>query len=88
MVRIVDLAFEAYAVGCIVYAVCSWISHPQAKKLENWLRPWYEPLLQQIRRVVRPILCKTTCIDVAPLVLLLGLAIARKVVLAILLLPY
>jgi uncharacterized protein YggT (Ycf19 family) len=88
LAQLVAMAFDVYGLGLIAYAVCSWIPYPQAKKLENWLRPWYEPLLRQIRRVIKPLAYHTTRVDLTPLVLFLGLVLARKMILAILLLPY
>jgi len=86
--QLVALAFSIYGLGLVGYTLCSWVRHPQIRKVENWLRPWYEPLLQRVRRVIKPVPMGSMNVDLTPVAVLIGIVIVRKVILALLLIPY
>ncbi len=84
LVRLVDLLFDIYILGLIVFAVSSWVQHPQAFKLRAWLRPFYEPALAPIRNLLGTMNLGGAGLDFSPLVLILGLAVLRTVVISLL----
>lgn len=88
LAQLVAFVFNVYLLGLAVFTICSWVNYPQIKKFYNWLRPWYEPLLQRLRRVIKPLRVGTTYFDFTPLVAMIGIVIARKVLMALLLMPY
>ena len=88
LVQLVALAFDIYGLGLFVYVLCSWVRHPKIRKIENWLKPWYEPLFERVRRVIKPIPVGKTKVDLTPMIILIGIVIVRKVILALLLIPY
>lgn len=77
---IVYFAFNVYALGLIIYVACTWIQHPTAAKVREWLHRWYEPVLEALRRAIKPVTIGTKRVDFTPLVLLVGIMIARKLV--------
>ena len=38
MTTIIYLLFNVYAVGLLVYVVCSWVTHPKATDIKHWLQ--------------------------------------------------
>ena len=89
MIQLVYFVFNAYALGLVVYTLCSWVNHEKVKAVEKWLSPLYDWALQRIRRVVPPLkFGPTHHIDITPMILLFGVIVARKVVMWILLTPY
>ena len=88
LAQLVDLASSVYALGLFVYAVCIWIRHAQAQAAAKWLKRWYDPFLLPLRKAIKPVTLGKMAVDFTPMVLLLGIVIARKVLIAILLLPY
>lgn len=88
MIQLVYFVFNAYAMGLVVYTLCSWVNHEKVKAVEKWLSPLYAPVLQRIRRVVKPLKFGATHIDITPMILLFGIVVARKVIMLILLTPY
>ncbi|OHB67576.1 MAG: hypothetical protein A2Y77_09990 [Planctomycetes bacterium RBG_13_62_9] len=88
LVQLVTFAFNVYAMGLIIYGLCSWLPQPGGKRVRDWLRPWYEPVLERVRRVVKPVRIGSTNVDFSALVVLIGIVIVRKITLALLLMPY
>ena len=88
LAQLVALAFNVYGLGLFVYVLCSWVRHPKIKMIENWLKPWYEPLFERVRRVIKPIPVGKIKVDITPMIILIGIVILRKVSLALLLIPY
>lgn len=88
LVKLVTLVFNIYGLGLFVYVLCSWVKHPKIKNVENWLKPWYEPIFERVRRVIKPIPAGRVRLDISPMVILIGIVIVRKVILALLLMPY
>ncbi|MBN1672818.1 MAG: YggT family protein [Kiritimatiellae bacterium] len=86
--RLIHYAFSVYQLGLLAYVVCSWIAHPTARSVRLWLARFYEPLLIPIRRVVPALRTGHTAIDFSPLILLIGLALARGLLISILLPPF
>ena len=88
LARLVYLAFNVYALGLIAYAACSWLRFPQASAARNWLQRWYEPLLSPLRRAVKPVQIGDARVDLSTMLLLVGIVIARELVVSLLVLPY
>lgn len=83
MFKLVDSVFGIYELGLLIYILTSWILHPLSVRVRYWLAPLYEPLLTPIRqRILTPFFGRLA-IDLSPLVLLIGLAIIRRIVLSI-----
>lgn len=84
MTQIVHLALSVYAFGLIAYSVLSWVQHPQAFAARKWLERWYEPLLQPIRRTLRPVQMGNVQLDLAVIVLLIVILLVRNLLVSIL----
>ena len=73
-VKIVDMAIRLFALGLFVYIVLQWMSVPRLWKVQRFLERIYEPLLNPIRRCIRPVRIfpdAPGAIDLSPLILLL-----------------
>ena len=88
LVQLVALVFNIYGFALFVYVMCSWVRHPVSRKIQDFLKPWFEPIFQRVRRVVKPIPAGKIKLDLAPMIVLIGIVIVRKMILAILLMPY
>ncbi|HDP90284.1 MAG TPA: YggT family protein [Thioalkalivibrio sp.] len=86
MAAIVYQLFNVYLIGLIVYAVASWIQHPQARALHDWLGRFYEPVLAPIRQILHPKRFgeSRAAFDFAPLVLFLVVVLVRNVLVGVL----
>ena len=88
VVQLVYFIFNAYALGLVVYVVCPWVGHEKTRAVAKRLDPFYAPILERIRHVVKPLKLGTAHIDITPMILLFGIVVARKVIMWILLTPY
>lgn len=88
LARLVYIAFNAYALGLIVYSACTWVQHPTATRLRAWLHKWYDPVLSPLRRVIRPVQVGASRVDFAPLALLVGLMILRRIIASFFIVPH
>ena len=88
MGRLVYMIFNAYILGLIVYSMCTWVQRPTATKVRAWLHKWYDPVLGSLRRVIKPTQMGSTSVDFAPLAFLVGLVMARKLVVSLIVSPY
>jgi uncharacterized protein YggT (Ycf19 family) len=88
LVRLIHYAFSIYALGLMAYVVCSWLVHPDANRLRLWLSRWYDPLLTPIRRVIPAPRFGYTAIDLSPVVLFIGLSLAKGLLLSLLIPPF
>jgi len=87
MTTIIYLLFNIYAIGLLVYIVCSWVTHPQATIIEQWLQKWYEPLLKPIRSIVPSVNIGTNSVDLSPALLFLAIILLRPLVVSLFTLP-
>jgi len=83
MLNLLDFAFGLYELGLVAYILCSWIIHPAAYTVRQWLAPAYEPVLAPIRRWIRAPVIGGTAIDLSPIVLWIGLGLLRRLVFAL-----
>ena len=88
LARLVYMAFNVYALGLIVYSACTWVQHPQASRVRAWLHRWYDPVLGQLRRIIRPVQMGTSRVDFAPLALLVGIMVVRRFVASLFIVPH
>ena len=86
--RIIHYAFSFYKLGLLAYVLCSWIAHPSAHVLRLKLARWYEPPLLAIRRHVPALGLGSTAIDLSPIILFIGLSLARGLLLSLLVPPF
>ena len=82
------MAFNAYALGLIVYSACTWVQHPTAAKVRAWLHRWYDPVLRPLRRAIKPVQMGATRVDFAPLALLIGIMLVRRFVASLFIVPH
>lgn len=82
--RIVNVLFDVYILGLIVFAIASWIQHPQAFKVREYLRRFYEPVLAPIRNLLGTLNLGGVGVDFSPLVLMIALALLRQLVISLL----
>ena len=87
MTTIIYLLFNVYAIGLLVYIVCSWVTHPKATDIKHWLQKWYEPLLKPIQSIVPSVKIGTNSIDLSPALLLLAILLLRSLVVSLFTLP-
>jgi len=88
IVQVVNVVFDVYLLGLIVFVVSSWIMHPLAHDVRRRLEPFYEPLLQPIRNALGSLQTGYARIDFSPIVLFFLLALARSLVLRLLMAPF
>lgn len=88
LARLVHYLFSIYALGLLAYVACSWIAHPDAHRLRLWLSRWYEPLLAPIRRAIPAPRLGCTAIDLSPILLFIGLSLAKGLLLSLLAPPF
>ena len=81
--QLLRLLLDVYAGGLFVYVICSWISGPTALSVRKWLGRAYEPVLVQIRRVIKPAQFGGRYIDFTPLILLFAVQLARRCVIVL-----
>ena len=88
LARIIHYVISIYELGLLAYVLSSWIAHPLAHRLRQWLSRWYEPLLAPIRRVIPAPRFGYTAIDLSPLLLFLGLSLIRGLLISLLVPPF
>jgi len=88
VVRIVNVVFDVYLFGLIVFVVSSWITHPFALDVRRRLEPFYEPLLMPIRNALGSLQTGYARIDFSPIVLFFVLTLVRNLLLRILIGPF
>ncbi|MDF7801445.1 YggT family protein [Pontiellaceae bacterium B1224] len=81
--RILEFAFSLYEFGLLAYVLCSWIMHPAACAIRQWLAPAYELVLVPIRRWIPAPRLGGTAIDLSPIFLFIALGLVRRLVIAI-----
>lgn len=84
LIKVVDLIFNIYLIGLIVYAISSWVQHPTAFQIRRGLEQFYAPFLDPIRRMLRSVNVGGVGIDFSPMVLVLLIILARRVVISLL----
>ncbi len=84
ILRLIDLAFKLYTYGLIAYILLSWVNSPESDRLKRWLGRFYIPPLSFIQRGVRPVRVGMVMIDPSPLILLIGVILAKMIVFDIL----
>ena len=88
VLRIVNVVFDVYLLGLLVFVFSSWIRHPLALDVRRRLEPFFEPLLKPIRNIVSPYQTGRAQLDVSPIILFFVLALVRNLVLRILMGPF
>lgn len=84
LARMVDFVINVYAVGLLVYVLCTWIVEPRAERLARWLGRFYLPFLTPLQRHIRPTKVGSLTIDFSPWALLAGILLFRGLVVWIL----
>ena len=84
LVRVVYLATNIYSYGLIAYVVLSWINHPQATQARSWLEKFYKPILEPIKRILKPIQIGNTALDLSPVILFFAVEFVGKLIMAFL----
>ncbi len=92
MINLVHMAFRIYGVLVIIRVVFSWVrvspySSPGLSGLHSFIYSVTEPLLRPIRRILAPYQGRSG-FDFSPLVLLLLLTVAEKIVMRIVMGPF
>ena len=86
LVRLIDGLFRAYELVILVAVIFSWLRISQYDKtwggLIRFVRAITDPLLEPIRRVLQPYQGKSG-IDFSPIVLLIIVEIAQRIVVSI-----
>lgn len=88
MLRVVNVAFDLYLLGLLVFVFSSWISHPFALDVRRRLEPFYDPLLQPIRNLLGSYPMGRAQLDVSPIILFFVLALVRNLLLRLLMDPF
>jgi len=84
LARLIDFLFGVYALGLLVYVLCSWIVEPRAQRLGRWLGKFYLPFLTPLQRHIKPAKLGTLTVDFSPWALLAGILVFRVLVVWIL----
>ncbi len=85
--NLVSLAFAVYTLGLFVYVIQRWIGIRFGLRVDQMLRNAYEPFLIAIRSKVRPLQLGNARIDVSPMILFLGILIARAILITLIVAP-
>ncbi len=88
LARGVHFLFTVYELGLVVYVVSGWILHPAASRFRQMAGRGYEPLLARIRSFVPGIRVGLSVIDLSPVVLFLGIAVVKGLVVSLLVPPF
>lgn len=80
VVQLVDLLFAAYALALLVYLVLPRGGHPRLVAARRALTVTYEHVLFFLRAYVRPVRLGMSTLDPSPLVLLVGIIVARTII--------
>ena len=86
--RLVHYAFTMYELGLLAYVIAGWILHPAAHRFRRKIGQWYEPLLVKIRSFVPLPRFGMAVVDISPVILFLGIALVRGLVLSLLVPPF
>lgn len=78
IVRMVNIAFEVYIAILLVRVLLSWIRISPYSKFYQFIFNMTEPLLAPIRRMFKP--SPTMPVDFSPMILMLILFIAERIV--------
>lgn len=84
LLQLVYLAVNIYSYGLVAYVVLSWVNHPQASQARTWLEKFYKPVLDPIKRILKPIKVGNTALDLSPIVLFFAIGLVGKLVMAFL----
>lgn len=87
-VRMVHDAFTVYELGLLAYVISGWILHPAAHRFRQKIKPAYELLLIKIRQFVPLPRFGLAVVDISPVILFLGIALVRGLVLSLLVPPF
>ena len=88
VLRIVNVVFDVYLLGLLVFVFSSWIRHPFALDVRRRLEPFFEPLLKPIRNILGSYQMGRAQLDISPIILFFVLALVRNLVLRILIGPF
>ena len=72
--KLIDMLIRSFALGLFIHILLSWLAPGRLIELRKILETIYEPFLNPIRRVVKPIKLSPSApagIDLAPMILLL-----------------
>jgi uncharacterized protein YggT (Ycf19 family) len=75
-----DTFINIYIIGLLVYTVLCLVDSSGLLKIQDWLGRFYLPLLTVIRTYVKPVDIGGKRIDLSPLVLIVVIVIARRIV--------
>jgi len=84
LIRVVYLATSIYSFGLIAYVVLTWVNHPQAMQARSWLGNYYKPVLEQIKRVIKPIKMGNVALDLSPIILFFAVGFIGKLIMVFL----
>lgn len=87
LAQIVYFTCNAYALGLLVYVTLSWVNEPRAQRARKWLEPGFAPVLEPLRRKIKPIAMGGSRLDITPMLLLLAIFLVRNVLVRLLAAP-
>lgn len=88
LAAIIHYACSFYQLALVIYVVSSWIDHPSAETVRSHLARWFEPLLQPIRRSVPEVRIGYQRLDLSPILLFVGVALMKSLLLSLLVPPF
>jgi uncharacterized protein YggT (Ycf19 family) len=88
LAKIIHYSFSLYSLGLLAYVLCSWFAHPMAYAVRSWLARWYEPILEPIRTRIPAPQFGYVSMDLSPVLLFVGLALLKSIILSLLLPPF
>lgn len=80
MIGLIDLLVSVYSLGLIVYLILCWMRNTQTQKAREWLAHFYDPILGKIRAIAKPLRVGNHWLDIAPVILLFGLMVLKRLV--------
>ncbi|MHB9130467.1 MAG: YggT family protein [Armatimonadota bacterium] len=84
LIRLFYIAINVYSFGLIAYVLLSWVNHPKAITARSWLEKFYKPVLDQVKRIVKPITVGSATLDLSPIILFFAVGFVGKLIMTFL----
>jgi uncharacterized protein YggT (Ycf19 family) len=84
LIRLFYIAINAYSFGLIAYVILSCINLPKAISTRLWLEKFYKPVLDQIKRILKPITVGSATLDLSPIILFFAIGFVGKLIMTFL----
>lgn len=74
------LSLYIYEMGLFAFIIASWIKHPVAKTVHDFLANFYQPILKPIQKVIKPVNIGRSQVDLSPAILLIAIYVLQWII--------